>query len=312
MFIAGNGFDMAHGIPTSYHHFRSFVIDLYPEALNLRDEIVYLDDFENINPREFAAEILLHTMDNATGEYWCNFEEALASIDFNRKLPEANHKKNETIEEDHKLMKHYLLYLDMLTSVFINCTKIWQDFFRLWMKAIQTQIEERAFTEKDTLKILFSQPDMQFLTFNYTKTLQILYGIKRVIHVHNRVGQTLVFGHGRENIMYNQFNHNFSTGTNIGSSFLNDMVTSFKKDTDSPLRKYSDFFKKLDDNVNNIYSYGFSYSKVDRAYIKKIISQIAPNAVWHFTQFEAQNSEELRIKKIKLRRYGFKGAFGIF
>lgn len=112
--------------------------------------------------------------------------------------------------------------------------------------------------------------------------------------------------------MYNQFNDDFSTGPCISSSFLDDMVMSFKKDTDSPLKKYNDFFKKLDHNVNNVYSYGFSYGKVDRVYIKKIISQINPHAVWHFTQFEAQNSEELRIKKIKLRKYGFQGTFDLF
>jgi hypothetical protein len=312
LIIIGNGFDIAHGIPTKYSDLRSFVIELCPEALNLRDDIVYLDDFENIDPDEFAAEILLNAMDKATGENWCNFEEALAYVNFNSKLPMANHKENETDEEDQELMKHYLLYMDMLTSGFINCAKIWQDFFRLWIKDIQAQIDEGRFTGKDTLKKLFSQPDVSFLTFNYTKTLQKLYAIKKVIHIHNRVGQNLIFGHEKDNVVYNQYNNDFSTGPCISSSFLDDMVMSFKKDTVSPLKKYNDFFKNLNNNVDKVYSYGFSYGKVDSVYIKKIVNRISTDAIWYFTAFEAKDSKALRIKKIKLRKYGFKGTFDLY
>lgn len=312
LFIAGNGFDIAHGISAKYNDFRSFVIDLYPEALNLRDEVVYLEDFKNIDPNEFAAEILLNVMDRAAGKNWSNFEEALAYIDFNSKLPVVSHKENETDEEDQDLMEQYLLYMDMLTSIFINCAKVWQVFFRLWIKDIQTKIDNDNFTVKDTLKVLFSQFDMQFFTFNYTKTLQELYGIKKVIHIHNRVGQNLIFGHEKDNVMLNLYNNDLSTGPGISSSSLDDMVMSFKKNTVSPLKKYNDFFKKLNIDIDKVYSYGFSYGKVDSIYIKKIISRISPNAIWYFTAFEAKHPETLRIKKIKLRKYGFTGMFGIF
>ena len=82
LFIVGNGFDIAHGIPSKYSDFRSFIINNYPEALKFRDEVVYLEDFADIEPSEFAAEILLNTMDKCAGEDWCNFEQALAFINF--------------------------------------------------------------------------------------------------------------------------------------------------------------------------------------------------------------------------------------
>lgn len=47
-------------------------------------------------------------------------------------------------------------------------------------------------------------------------------------------------------------------------------------------------------------------------YIKEIINHISENATWLFTEHEANNHEALRIKKVKLRRYGFTGSFGIF
>ena len=43
-----------------------------------------------------------------------------------------------------------------------------------------------------------------------------------------------------------------------------------------------------------------------------IIANISPNTTWYFTKFESNDTEALRIKKIKLRRYGFKGSFGVY
>lgn len=37
IFIAGNGFDIAHGIPTKYSEFRKYIISRYPDALKFRD-----------------------------------------------------------------------------------------------------------------------------------------------------------------------------------------------------------------------------------------------------------------------------------
>ena len=312
LFIAGNGFDIAHGIPTKYSDFRTFLIDMFPDALRMRDEVMFLDDFDDIDLYEFAAEILLNTMDKSAGDNWWNFEDALALINFNNKFPKPNHKENETDEEDDELMKNYLLYMSALSNGFIVCSEIWQELFRVWIKSVQSKIDNNVFAAKSFLDDLFKQDDMQFLTFNYTKTLQSLYGIKKVIHIHNRVGQKLIFGHGRDNVTYGQFD-TFSPGELwIGSSFFDDMIMSFKKDTASPLKKYNEFFKKLDHSIDKVYSYGFSYGKVDSPYIKIIIERISPNATWYFTEFEAQNTNDLRVKKIKLRKYGFKGDFGIY
>lgn len=311
LFIFGNGFDIAHGISSKYSDFRDFIIALFPEALELRDEIVYLEDTDYIDSEEFAAEILLNTMDTSAGENWCNFEEALGLINFDNKFPLPNHKENESDEEDYALMKQYLLYMDILTSGFINCSKSWEDFFRLWIKGIQKRIDIGEFKARENLQNLFSEAGAQFLTFNYTKTLQKLYGVKKVIHIHNRVGQKLIWGHEKEDVSYNQFNENPGS-IFFSSSFLDDMLMSFKKDTSKPLKKYNDFFKNLDHSIDKVYSYGFSYGEVDSIYMKQIISKINPDATWYFTTYEAQNAEELEIKKNKLREYGFKGIFAVF
>ncbi len=312
LFLAGNGFDIAHHIPSKYSDFRQFIVKSYPEALKYRDEVVYLEDFANIDPAEFAAEILLNTMDKSAGDNWSDFEEALAHINFDNKFPMPNHKENETDEEDQKLMMHYLLYMDMLTGGFINYSKEWQELFRLWIKSIQHSIDTNAFVPKIELQSLFRQSDMYFFTFNYTKTLQKLYEVKKVVHIHNRVGQKLIFGHGLDGNIGLYQNSNFNSGLCLSSSSLDDMIVSFRKDTVTQLKKYNDFFKNLNTSFDKVYSYGFSYGKVDSPYIKRIIASISPKTTWYFTEFEASDIKSLRIKKIKLRRYGYKGEFGIY
>lgn len=308
LFIAGNGFDIAHGIPTKYSDFRAFILERYPDAFRFRDEIIYMKDYDNIDIDEFAAEILLSTMDKVSGEEWNNFEDALAHIDFGDKFPRAKHKENETDEEDRKLMKEYMLYMAMLSSDFICCTEFWQELFQWWIKEVQMQIKHSNYAYKRNLRKLFNEPNMLFLTFNYTKTLQKLYDVKDVTHIHNYVGQKLVFGHGQDDATYEES----SDKVNFGSSFLDDMVMTFRKDTITQQIKYKSFFKKLNYNIDKVYSYGFSYAKVDSVYIKRIINCISPEATWYFTTFEAKDSEALRIKKVKLRNYGFKGSFGIY
>lgn len=119
-----------------------------------------------------------------------------------------------------------------------------------------------------------------------------------------------MLGHGEEEIGYE--GEEEGVMSSFGSSFLDDMMMYFKKDTDFQMIKHKKFFKKLNREINKVYSYGFSYGKVDAVYIKRIINNISSNATWYFTKYEAENSEELRIKKVKLRNYGFKGSFGIY
>lgn len=307
LFIAGNGFDIAHGISSSYGDFRKFLIKRFPEALEYRDKIIFVEDCENIDVQEFAAEILISTMDKVSGINWSNFEEALAHIDFSDKLPKPNHKEDETDEEDRALMQKYLLYMDVLTNAFIYCTKYWQIFFQAWLKEVEMQVKSNILC-KDSLKTLFNESDMMYFSFNYTTTLEKIYGIKKVTHIHNSIGKKLIFGHGEDDATYSAYDETSS----FGSSFLDDMIMKFKKDTDSSIKKNKGFFKRIDYNIDKVYSYGFSYGKVDSVYIKRIIHSISPDAVWHFTAFEAKDKEALRIKKIKLRNYGFKGRFYIY
>jgi len=313
LFIIGNGFDIAHGIPTAYKEFRKWLLEQYPDSLVFRESTISMEEYSHLSIDEVAAETLVYAMDHASGEDWHDFEDALSRINFYHKLPGPLPDENDESAIDHdQRMGQYLLRIDGLASMIINCSEMcWPEFFSNWIKTVEEKIEQGNYEPRESLRVLLSDSSNKFMTFNYTKTLQKIYGIKVVKHVHNRVGQKLIVGHGDDRAEYEEPFEREVRFT-ISSSFLNDFIQFWRKDTGKQLQKYEYFFKKLDTSIDKVYSYGFSYSKVDSPYIKEVVKRIAPDATWLFTAHEAKNKEEIRKKKIKLRRYGFKGSFGVF
>ena len=86
LFIIGNGFDMAHCIPTAYKEFRNWILELYPDSLVFRENAMSFEEYSQLRIDEFAAETLVYAMDHASGEDWHDFEAALSRINFYHKL----------------------------------------------------------------------------------------------------------------------------------------------------------------------------------------------------------------------------------
>lgn len=311
LFIFGNGFDIAHGLPTKYLDFKKFLVDNYL-TIDDYNRKIRLSDVLREDIYELSTELLISSMESATDENWSDFEEALGRFNFQKKffLRENMYDENGNHNDDNIL--EYMMYIDKLSSVFIACVNNWQLLFSKWIKSIEKIIESRYCKTNSILQELYSESSNKYITFNYTKTLQEVYHIQKVIHIHNRKGQKLVFGHGIENPEYHNSSYNDDSCAVISSSFLDDMLLGLKKDTHTQMKKYRNFFKSLNKNIDKVYSYGFSYCKVDSIYIKEIIKKVATNATWYFTDFESADKENIRIKKIRLRKYGFKGKFDIY
>lgn len=311
LFIIGNGFDIAHGIQTAYRDFRKYIIDLYPDSLLFRDNTVSIEEYGDLPIDEVAAETLLYAMDHASGEDWNDFEDALSRIHFYDKLPgySSERHKEGTLEHQQEVTQ-FLMIAGMISGALAeSASACWQEFFSSWIKTIEHTLENSAIKPHSNLISLFGDPDAKFMSFNYTKTLQHVYGVKVVKHIHNRVGQKLIFGHGCDDPWYFEPEGNRPS---FASSELEDFIASLRKDTNKQLRKYSDFFRKLGLEIDKVYSYGFSYAKVDSPYIKEVVRRISPYATWYFTEHEAKNKKELGKKKSKLRRYGFNGEIRVF
>lgn len=303
LIIVGNGFDLAHKIPTSYNDFRKYLIDNYPVAFQNRYKLTEINKIKDLNM--LSVELLLYAMDNVNGEDWSNFESSLSVINFKDKF--FRHKHRDDAFEDQRTAMEYLIQISEIVSIFNVCVQKWGDLLSDWIRIIERHIESNKFKPIQEIEELLVG-DTMVMTFNYTKTIEMLYDKRGVKHIHNRIGQNLIFGHSEVSPMYKE--NIFDGG--LMASDLDDILKSLYKDTDRQKYKYRNFFNKIDNNINEIYSYGFNYSKSDITYIKLILKSISVNSIWYFTKFDSKNKNFIRIIKIKLRKLGFKGSFGIF
>ena len=178
LFIIGNGFDLAHGLPTAYKDFRRYILTQYPDVEIFRDTSINLDDYGQLPVDEFAAEILVYAMDHAAGTEWRDFEDALSRINFSHKFPRPTECDQHDLKEENRYMGGYLLLVDLISSGIIAAGKEWQFLFSAWIKAIEKQLDSGSVVPRESLTELTLHPDNLYMSFNYTKTLQKVYGVK--------------------------------------------------------------------------------------------------------------------------------------
>lgn len=141
-----------------------------------------------------------------------------------------------------------------------------------------------------------------FLNFNYTKTLEKVYGIEpaMICHVHGKVGDDyddIFFGHGDRSGVPETIN---SIGADL---FLGDLKRDLRKDTDKALNRHRDFFNKVNTDVQTIHSFGFSFSDVDMIYIEEIANRVDKNrAIWYLNNHDANEKPDLKVKDWKSKR----------
>ena len=133
----------------------------------------------------------------------------------------------------------------------------------------------------------------KFLSFNYTSTLEIIYRISKenICYLHGNAKE-------KDDFEYDKY------------ETQNNIIESLKKDTNEVLKRNKNFFSNLK-NIGKIYSYGFSYGKVDLIYIEKICKEIdTSNVVWYFNDFDSKTEIKKYIEIIK--KSGFRGKTNTF
>lgn len=115
----------------------------------------------------------------------------------------------------------------------------------------------------------------------------------------------MVFGHGNNSDNYDEY-----MSRNIGSeNYLSELQDSLRKDTQNVINKNKDIFKAFGE-VDEIYSYGFSFSDVDMVYIREICRKSpTENITWYINDYD---NEKFDYFKRKIIECGFNGKFDMF
>ncbi|MBY6035777.1 bacteriophage abortive infection AbiH family protein [Fictibacillus nanhaiensis] len=306
LFVVGNGFDLDHELETSYNHFRKYLLANYPEIK--MDELIvpnerHLPDggVEYDDEEVLSMLFYLINMAEQNEEKWSDIETALGNLDFS----EAFDWFDDILDKDGDVDMWKTAYRneDMASQLVIPTTKI-QNFFWEWVNSISIH---SVSPKKDFIKLL--KDEDQFLSFNYTETLEIVYDVSLVdiCHIHGKQYEEIFFGHGNKEDYYDKYMQSH-IGSQDGLSKIDEQL---KKKTEKALEENLDFFKSIRGaNITNIYSYGFSFNEVDAIYFMEICKSInTENVTWYFNDFDKFNVEKYMEY---LKCCGFKGVFKTF
>lgn len=308
LYIIGNGFDLAHGLKTSYEDFHAYLKDRFPASTEDKATIPdgIPDGFEEGKklPEEKTAvktveevSLLRYLISNAMtqGDQWKDLEAALGDLDFSdcfEDLPRILDK-----DGDPDLFHQYYNNEDRAHQLIDSILSISKYFFH-WIHEITIDVPPLA----DFSALLHPEQDF-FLTFNYTMTLEKLYDAKHVCHIHGKLGEELLFGHG---IIRNlEQDPRVPSGAGYELQFIHD---GLRKNTRKAIMAHRDFLKTAAKSARKVLSFGFSYSQADQPYIQFLCQNLPfPHPDWYFLTKEDQ--EQLPQFEKVIRACGFRGAF---
>lgn len=303
LFIIGNGFDLAHKLPTRYEDFQKYLVSTYPKALNSNPTFsiasTQMPDGEEVYDKNEVVAFLIDIISKAEedGDKWSNVEKSLGELDFEEYFDDMSYLYNED-KGDFNYFHQAYDYEDVSSNFFAVTLKI-KELFAEWVDTINIQLIEPKVSFQDMIN-----PDEDyFINFNYTPVLEEVYGGLNVFHIHGEQNSEIIFGHGN----YKEDFENRYVGTEFN---LWNIHYNLRKNTEQVMEEWIEMFHSLK-SIKNIYSYGFSFSQVDLPYIREICRVInTENITWYLNDYDCEVTRNNYINLIK--KCGFKGDFSVF
>lgn len=249
LYVVGNGLDLHHRIKSSYSDF-----GLYVKTV---DSTLY-ETIEEYFP---------------IGGDWSNLEKSLADFDADHLLEDRSMFCVPYFSEEWSDAYHhdYQYEVDNVVRALSDTLK---RRFKTWVATLQIP-DSRSFTGT----LLNLDRNARYLTFNYTPTLQRLYGVppENVLHIHNEATSEesdLVLGHARNPCGVRPRNdiadiEDQDIRIIEATEIIDRYFSSTYKPTKEIIEKHSEFFRNLK-AVEQINVMGHSLSEVDLPYMTEI------------------------------------------
>jgi hypothetical protein len=156
LFVIGNGFDLAHGLPTKFD-----------------------PDFKNI-ARRYEQDNFWNLYQSREDDIWSDFENLLGYPDFNA-IEEIFYGYEPDYLSERERDRDAIIYQVELNGKLQDALYVFADNAERALSNIQSNVLVRQILD----------PDGYYLTFNYTHTLEYIYEIpgEQVLHIHGEVGE---------------------------------------------------------------------------------------------------------------------------
>lgn len=256
IYIIGNGFDLTHGIKSGYSNFREWV----GKSKEYSDLVDLMDIF-------FSHE----------HDFWSETEVALGEYDEDQIIDYC--KPLGEIDYDHPT-RYIAGVEDGPDCLFIPSVEQLQDAFKDWVNSIDISKGQR---------VLRIANESKFLTFNYTETLETVYGVpeQNVLHIHGsrlKKDSHYVFGHcNHRSLVCCGVDEEFYDKDRIVRNIRKTM-NDCAKDVTGIISQNEKFFEGLT-GIKQVIVLGHSLGKVDWPYFEKVQSMVNPSARWIFTYY---------------------------
>ena len=298
LFIIGNGFDIDHGIETSYKDFREYLKKEYDLAEHEIYDIPMVDPEHQYDYSEIA-DFWFNVFDANNNSEWSKFEDSLFGQNYGDCFSEM------VIDRDGEENPLKMAWNnEALSHSIVEIVPFINRFFTEWINQVKIDVAE----SKDTFLELINLNEDIFFSTNYTSTLENVYNIGKVCHIHGKIGEDLVFGHGEDSSLYEKYEKE-----NMGTEqYLSDIDRALRKDVEKALETHRSFFELLGKiPIEKVYSYGFSYGKADLIYVQEIVKYLSGDTIWYLNYYDEKNDRN-REFECSIRKCGFRGGFGRF
>jgi len=307
LLVIGNGFDLAHGMKTSYYDFRN-----------------WLNGFAH---KEYVAKMENNL--NCYGDMlWTNFEEntkLLSRIDYKEKfykyssyLTECSAKiidqNGNLVVRDAEDNNGIWAVADFMGEIFnqqgfqhyLEEELFWlyrlKELFFKWIKSIELPPNP-----------MYSIPqNVLCLNFNYTNLLEDTYKIvpEKILHIHGSTDNEIEFGNPDLASLWLQ---NEDARALQVKDEINNALKSVHKDVMSIISKNQSFFNNLN-KIQKIYILGHSMNEIDEQYFLKIKENVSPNARWIASYHNEKDKlrAEFIFGKLGINRFEIKKLDDIF
>lgn len=301
LYIIGNGFDIHHGLDTSYSSFGLYLKEHYSEVYDL---LLDYCGFGDLDPRN---------QNSMSDPLWNNFETNMAELNVIEIL-ESNSDLMPCYGSDNfRDRDRYTFQIEMERLVDLLTKDLYKGFEEFILNVDVSKTNKNPPINLDENAI--------FLSFNYTSTLIYHYKIppSNINYIHGMAGTTspLILGHGvnpelfqknntpipdiqnmsQEDIDYHadQYDYSFE----IAKDEIHQYFSKTFKGTSEIIDYNNDFFSSLT-NIDEVYILGHSLSDVDLPYFHKLYESIKPNANWTITFHKLNQKQEHYDKLLKL------------
>lgn len=304
LFVIGNGFDIYHGYNSRYSDFQKFLVGYNYDLTKALER--YLIDGD---------------------ELWADFEEALASLNTDQLLEDFEESLISYGADDWSDSYHHE-FQDYIEDEIKKLTIDMKSSFCEWISNLYPGVyydedgyevdegEDEEYEIDNILSVIQKQElCSSFLNFNYTNSLESLYGISssKIKHIHGKSREensSIILGHGVNPKHLAQKFVKDEDGSWDGDPRVNNVIELFikyykknSKPTKKIIKLNKEYFQSLK-TITEVYVLGHSLSDVDLLYFKEIISHIdSSNVKWKISYY---GDYEKRNHKITMKNLGIK------